>query len=74
MISAGAEGGFLRLRVEDDGMGLGSRREAQGVGLTNVAERLATLYQDRASVVMEAREGGGCLVTVLIPRGQVAAE
>ena len=74
MISVGSEGGFLRLRVEDDGMGLGSRREAQGVGLTNVAERLATLYQDRASVVMEAREGGGCLVTVLIPRGQVAAE
>jgi len=29
-------------------------------GLSNVAERLATLYQDRASVAMEAREGGGC--------------
>jgi two-component system LytT family sensor kinase len=73
-ISVCAEDGFLRLRVEDDGMGLSGRREPQGVGLSNVAERLATLYQDRASVAMEAREGGGCRVTVLIPRGQAVAE
>jgi two-component system LytT family sensor kinase len=73
-ISASAEGGFLRLRVEDDGVGLGARRESPGVGLTNVAERLATLYQDRASLAMEAREGGGCRVTVLIPRGQAVTE
>ena len=73
-ISARAEGGFLLLRVEDDGMGLSGRRAAQGVGLTNVAERLATLYQDRASVDMEARDGGGCRVTVLIPRGPGVTE
>jgi two-component system LytT family sensor kinase len=73
-ISVGTEGGYLRLRVEDDGMGLSGRQESQGVGLSNVAERLATLYQDRASVVMEAREGGGCRVTVLIPRGQAVTE
>jgi two-component system LytT family sensor kinase len=73
-ISARVEGGFLRLRVEDDGIGFGARRESPGVGLTNVAERLATLYQDRASLEMEAREGGGCRVTVLIPRGQAVTE
>jgi len=73
-ISVEPEGGYLRLRVEDDGMGLSGRRESQGVGLSNVAERLATLYQDRASVAMEAREGGGCRVTVLIPRGQASVE
>jgi two-component system LytT family sensor kinase len=73
-IAVTAEENFLRLRVEDDGMGLAGRRESHGVGLANVAERLATLYQDRASVALEAREGGGCRVTVLIPRGQAVTE
>jgi two-component system LytT family sensor kinase len=73
-ISVAAEGEFLRLVVEDDGMGLSGRRESQGVGLTNVAERLATLYQDRGSVALQAREGGGCRVTVRIPRGQAVTE
>ncbi len=45
-----------------------------GLGLANVAERLATLYQDRASVTLESRQAGGSRVTVLIPRSPVAAE
>jgi len=73
-IAVMAEESFLRLRVEDDGMGLGGRRESHGVGLANVEERLTTLYQGRASVTLEAREGGGCRVTVLIPRGQAVTE
>jgi len=73
-ISARFEGNCLLLRVEDDGIGLGIRRESSGLGLTNVAERLNTLYQDRASVAIEAREGGGCRVTLLIPRGHVVPE
>ncbi len=66
-ISARVEGSTLFLRVEDDGVGLGSMRN--GLGLTNVAERLATLYQDRASVTLEPREGGGARVTLRIPKG-----
>jgi two-component system LytT family sensor kinase len=73
-ISVRVEGESLRLIVEDDGVGLSGRRESHGVGLANVAERLATLYQDRAGVVMEAREGGGSRVTVRIPRGQAVTE
>jgi two-component system LytT family sensor kinase len=73
-ISAQAQGGQLRLRVEDDGMGLSGRRESRGLGLANVAERLGTLYQDRASLTLEAREGGGCRVTLLIPRSHTVAE
>lgn len=68
-VSVWAEGNLLQLRVEDDGTGLGARRDSRGVGLANVQERLTTLYQDRASVFMEEREGGGCRVTVRIPRG-----
>ena len=70
-VSVCPEGSLLRLRVEDDGVGLHGRRDAQGVGLANVQERLATLYQDRAGVVLEEQEGGGCRVTVRIPRGQM---
>jgi two-component system LytT family sensor kinase len=67
-VSVSAEGSLLLLRVEDDGVGPSARSNSQGVGLTNVRERLTTLYQDRASIAMEEREGGGCLVTVRIPR------
>jgi two-component system LytT family sensor kinase len=74
-ISAQPEGAKLRLRVEDDGLGPGGRParggmdpESAGVGLSNIAERLVTLYQDGASVRLEPREGGGSRATVLLPR------
>ncbi|HEV2445530.1 MAG TPA: histidine kinase, partial [Candidatus Sulfopaludibacter sp.] len=68
-ISARAENGQVCVRVEDDGMGPGAARgNSPGLGLANVAERLATLYQDRASVTLEPREGGGSRCTVRIPR------
>jgi two-component system LytT family sensor kinase len=83
-ISAQPQGEQVRLRVEDDGIGpawsslqpngrapatSGHRSGSPGLGLANVAARLKTLYHDRASVVLEPREGGGSRVTVLIPRG-----
>jgi sensor histidine kinase YesM len=43
-------------------------QEAQGVGLANIAERLRTLYQDRAGIRLEPREGGGARATVIVPR------
>ena len=57
------------VRIEDDGMGLSSvpAPADECHGLTNVAARLHTLYRDRASVKLEAREGGGACVTVRIP-------
>jgi two-component system, LytTR family, sensor kinase len=71
-ISAGLEGDCLRLRIEDDGVGLNGsgrgRPYQSGVGLSNVAERLRTLYRDRASVEIEPRAAGGSRVTLLIPR------
>lgn len=60
------------LTVEDDGVGLGQgarRNGATGVGLKNVAERLRTVYRDRAGVRLEPRPAGGSLVTILIPWG-----
>jgi two-component system, LytTR family, sensor kinase len=69
-ISAAARQDHVCLTVEDDGVGpgRGPRRAATGgVGLRNVAERLRTLYQDRAGVRLEPGLSGGSLVTILIP-------
>jgi two-component system, LytTR family, sensor kinase len=70
-ISARALGDQLCLKVEDDGLGIGSgmRPATNGVGLTNVTRRLAALYQERAQVSLERRDpGGGTRVTILLPR------
>jgi len=68
-ISAQIEGDDVCVRIEDDGMGPSSVPVPTDEchGLTNVAARLHTLYRDRASVKLEAREGGGARVTVRIP-------
>jgi two-component system LytT family sensor kinase len=69
-ISAHIEGDHVCVKIEDDGMGPSSvpvTAPEECHGLTNVAGRLHTLYRDRASVRLEAREGGGARVTVRIP-------
>lgn len=76
-IDATARKDHVCLTVQDDGLGPGvrtptlpardGRPASSGVGLKNVAERLRTLYRDRAGVSLEARAGGGSLVTILIP-------
>jgi two-component system LytT family sensor kinase len=74
-ISARADGERICLRVEDDGIGprLDTDRSVPGLGLANIAERLDTLYHDRAAVRLEARDGGGSRVTVVIPRAAVVS-
>jgi two-component system LytT family sensor kinase len=71
-ISTGFQRDHLCLRVEDDGVGMNGRTPhgapQKGIGLSNVAERLKTLYRDRASMEIEPREAGGSRVTLLIPR------
>ena len=73
-IIADSQGDFVRLAVEDDGMGpmpAGSGRDGNGVGLKIIAERLRTLYDDRASLRFEKAEHAGSRVTILIPRNAV---
>ena len=57
--------------MEDDGIGPGAA--PAGVGLSNVAERLASLYQDRASLTLAPRPAGGTLATIRIPRNRCEA-
>lgn len=48
-------------------------RSPAGVGLRNVAQRLATLYRDRARMDLELRLTGGTRVTLLVPRSNGVA-
>jgi two-component system LytT family sensor kinase len=71
-ISAGFQGDQLRLQVEDDGVGLNGNgrdgRKQNGIGLSNIAVRLKTLYRDQASLEIQPREPSGSCATLLIPR------
>ena len=76
-ISAKIVGDQVCLKVEDDGVGPSAARlrtangngaQPHGVGLTNVSQRLTTLYQDRAYLTLEPREPAGARVTLLVPR------
>jgi two-component system LytT family sensor kinase len=75
-ILADRQGEFLRLSVEDDGVGPGApaaedtNRRGNGVGLKIIAERLRTLYDGRASLSIEKAAISGSIVTILIPRGE----
>jgi LytS/YehU family sensor histidine kinase len=71
-IRAGRDGQFVKLEVEDDGVGFSEASMAQngsrrGVGLKIIAERLKTLYQAGASVQFESANALGSRVTILIP-------
>jgi two-component system LytT family sensor kinase len=71
-ITAAPQGEFVRLAVEDDGVGVEAAAPAPpaggGHGLRIIAERLRTLYDGRASLDMRPAESLGSRVTILIPR------
>jgi two-component system LytT family sensor kinase len=72
-ITADRHGEFLRLAVEDDGVGAAAEVapvKSSGVGLKIIADRLRTLYQDRASLQFETASAAGSRVTILIPRSE----
>lgn len=73
-------GNHLSLMVEDDGLGFPATFAANatngamqqpatnGIGLRNVAERLATIYAGRAQMRCETVATGGSRVTLILPR------
>jgi two-component system LytT family sensor kinase len=67
-IEARREGGDLVLAVRDNGVGLPpAERRAEGLGLANTRERLATLYGERARLDLGANASGGTVATVRLP-------
>lgn len=68
-IAARRDGGELVLTVTDDGPGPGDQAAArtEGVGLSNTRERLATLYGERARLILETTPSGGAIAIVRLP-------
>jgi two-component system LytT family sensor kinase len=64
-IRAGLDGRFVKLEVEDDGIGVDSA--PQGIGLKIITERLKTLYKAGASLEFKSVKALGSRVTILIP-------
>ncbi len=74
-ITAAALDGHIQLTVEDDGVGTSHSLESKngnggGIGLSNVADRLRTLYQGQAGVRLEPRPSGGSRAVLWLPRSQ----
>ncbi|MDE2428314.1 MAG: histidine kinase [Burkholderiales bacterium] len=65
-IIARRAGGFVEVEVSDNGMGFNLHAD-DGVGLTNIRERLKVLYGGKASLQIEVPETGGARLTLLIP-------
>jgi two-component system, LytTR family, sensor kinase len=77
-ISAARENGMVRLKVRDNGAGLGFEGAAgltKGIGLANTQARLDQLYGTNHSFEINSPDGGGLEVTILIPfrKGSSAA-
>ncbi len=73
-ITADQQGEFVRLAVQDDGVGPVAEvhpdepQKSGGVGLKIIGERLRTLYNGRATLQFEKAAPCGSRVTILIPR------
>jgi two-component system LytT family sensor kinase len=72
-ITAVLQGEFVRLAVEDDGVGVQASAPSpapagNGLGLRIIADRLRTIYDGQASLDVQPAEPLGSRVTILIPR------
>ncbi|HEV8501652.1 MAG TPA: histidine kinase [Casimicrobiaceae bacterium] len=69
-VSAARDGESLVVRVTDTGSGVSggtSPAAGQGVGLSNIRERLAALYGERARFTLASADNGGCVATISLP-------
>jgi LytS/YehU family sensor histidine kinase len=59
----------LKLRIEDDGKGLGraSEKPPYGFGLANVAQRLHELFGNQAVLVIGRGASGGVTIDIDVP-------
>jgi len=74
-VAASSNHGTLTLAVSDDGPGLLSGTQGHsGIGLTNTKHRLARLYGENATLVIEPAPDRGVRVTITLPIRTVPPE
>jgi sensor histidine kinase YesM len=61
--------GFIRLAVVDTGGGLIEQRES-GMGLSNIRERLQSLYGESGRLILEENQPHGLKATIEVPHGK----
>jgi len=61
--------GILQLGIADTGMGFKAEREA-GMGLSNIRERLLSLYGNRGRLILEETSPRGLKATIEVPHGK----
>ncbi|HEX8787058.1 MAG TPA: sensor histidine kinase, partial [Telluria sp.] len=59
-------GAILHIEVCDDGVGIDLHAD-EGVGLSNIRERLQLLYGAQAELIMHALPEGGACATIRLP-------
>ena len=76
-ITARREGNQLRLKIQDNGVGLPSDwelTEQNGIGLANTRLRLERLYPEDHHFDFASVPEGGCLVNIVIPFEELTSE
>lgn len=58
---------YLRIRVEDDGVGFDVVNQTTGIGFSNIRERLRLQYENHHSIVISSEPGNGTLISLKIP-------
>ena len=66
-----ARGGRLQIEIEDNGVGISEEKMphvyVEGIGLSNVRERLRVLYGTDFHLDIQSREGQGTRITIEVP-------
>ena len=61
--------GLIRLEVADTGLGFNETSDS-GMGLSNIRERLSSLYGKRGRLILEENSPQGLKATIEVPHGQ----
>jgi sensor histidine kinase YesM len=69
LIKGTKKDGILRLEIVDTGMGFKAERES-GMGLSNIRERLLSLYGNRGRLILEEISPRGLKATIEVPHGK----